>query len=577
MMEYTRLRPFRRRLLLQLLFMALIAMLLVSFIQVLLINRDANQQQENVLNNLVATQIPLLQQALWNTEIATLEMQLRRILEFSEISSLRLQSETGLDISLGTQAVSDRADAHLNIYSPADDNRRLGGLEVDFNKQWVAARMRESVVQSVFGLSLYTLMLFAVLFRVLHRDIGQPLRLIADYVAQLKPQKNAPSLNLKRKPRRWHDEVDLISWGLDTLHESMRDYAEQHESAIEQLAQERDSMDQRAAERTSELAYLNGYLQLISGTSLKLMHLRKSQYPQAMAQTLQLLGQYLHLDACALFDNQQLRVHWMNEEDPGWLTQLGLQRMPDCAPGWSVVRLDERTLMVSFASAQRHFTYAARGAAAHNVGPEREGLLQGVGQWLFSLLQHWDHVIGLEQAQLELLEMSRTDPLTRLANRRHFEQHQIDELHRAQRLGYPVSMLMLDVDYFKAFNDHYGHAEGDACLVALAALLKGRFKRAGEMVARVGGEEFAVLLPGMDLQAAQETAEQLRLAIADLHIPHAGSERERVTVSIGVAQWSVEQGGDTEQIIDSLMRTADAGLYQAKRTGRNQVVAKWQQ
>lgn len=569
----TRFRSFRRRLLLRLLLLALVAMLLASIAQVFLISHAVQRQQESVLHDLAATLVPQLQSALWDIEVATLERQLARMLELEDVSAVQLQSETGLDMHFGQPTGTRAADTRLVIYSPLNEQQRLGELHIHFDKERLAGLIRGSIIQRVLELSLYTLVLFAILYRALYRDIGQPLQLIAGYVARLKPQKNAPRLILARQPRRWHDEVDLISQGFDTLREGMRHYAEQHETAIEQLARERDSLDRRVAERTSELAYLNGYLQLISGTSLKLMHLRKSQYPQAMAQTLQSLGQYLHLDACALFDNQQLRVHWMRQEDPGWLAQFELQRVPDCAPGWSVSRLDERTLMVSFSSPQRRFTYAVRGAAAQNVGPEQEGLIQGVGQWLFSLLQHWDHVIGLEQAQQELLEMSRTDPLTRLANRRHFEQHQVDELHRAQRMGYPVSLLMLDVDFFKAFNDHYGHAEGDACLVALAVLFKKRFKRAGEMVARVGGEEFAVLLPGMDLQAAQEAAELLRLAVADLQIPHAGSSWGRVTISTGIAQWSVAQGGDTEQIIDSLMRTADAALYQAKREGRNRVAA----
>lgn len=168
--------------------------------------------------------------------------------------------------------------------------------------------------------------------------------------------------------------------------------------------------------------------------------------------------------------------------------------------------------------------------------------------------------------------MSRTDPLTRLANRRHFEQHQNEELQRAQRMGYPVTLMMLDVDSFKLFNDRYGHAEGDACLASLATLLKNRFKRTGEMAARVGGEEFAVLLPGTDQAAAYDAAESLRKAVYDLHIPHEVAAWGRVTVSIGCAQWSVAQGGDTQQIINSLMRSADAALYQAKHLGRNQVV-----
>lgn len=572
-MKRTRFRSFSRRLLVRLLLLALVAMLLASVAQVFLISHAVKRQQDRMLSDLTATQVPLLQSALWDIEIGALERQLERMVDLADVSSVRLQSETGLDMRFGDPAGNQPADTQMVIWSPVDGSQRLGELHIHFNKERFAELIRESIVQRILEFSLYTLVLFAILFRSLNRDIGRPLQLIAEYVATLKPQKNAPRLTLTRKKRHWHDEMDLISDGFDTLHQGMSHYAEQHEAAIEQLASERDNLDRRVAERTSELAYLNGYLQLISGTSLKLMHLRKSQYPQAMHQTLQSLGQYLHLDACALLDNQQLRVHWMKEDSPRWLAQFELQRVPEPAPGWSVTRLGERSLVVAFSSPQREFAYAVRGTSAADVEPAREALIQGVGQWLFGLLQHWDHVVGLEQAQLELLEMSRTDPLTGLSNRRHFEQHQVEELHRAQRMGYPVSLLMLDVDYFKAFNDRYGHTEGDACLESLAALLKNRFKRTGEMAARMGGEEFAVLLPGMDLDATHQAAESLRKAIHDLYIPHEASTWGRVTVSIGYARWTVEQGGDTEQIIDSLMRTADTALYEAKRLGRNQVVA----
>ena len=573
-MQRTGFRSFSQSLLMRLLLLALIAMLLASITQVFLISRDVENQQNALLNKLAATQIPLLQSALWDIELATLERQLERILDLPDVTSVYLQSETGLDVSAGMPVSGERTTStRLLIHSPVDSSQQLGELHILFSEAQLATRIREAIVQRLIELSLYTLVLFVLLFRILYRDIGRPLRLIADYVATLKPQKNAPRLSLVRQKRHWHDEIDLISSGFDTLHEGMSHYAEQHEQAIEQLARERDGLDCRVAERTSELAYLNGYLQLISGASLKLMHLRHAQYPQTMNQTLQSLGQYLHLDACVLLDNQRVRAHWMNNDEPSWLEQLESLSLPAHMQGWSVNRLDERTLAVVFSSPQRRFIYAVRGETASMVGVEREGLLQGAGQWLFSLVQHWDHVIGLEQARQELLTMSRTDPLTELANRRHFEQHQTDELHRAQRMGYPVSLLMLDVDFFKAFNDRYGHAEGDICLVKLARLMDSRFQRTGEMVARLGGEEFAILLPGMDLDSAHQAADALGMAIYDLHIPHQGSPWGRVTVSIGCTRWTVEQGGDTEQIIDTLMRTADTALYEAKNAGRNQVVS----
>ncbi|PRB74785.1 GGDEF domain-containing protein [Pseudomonas sp. MYb185] len=574
MTGHTRFCSFRQRLLVRLTLLALVAMLLASIAQVFLITREQRQQQELLLHELTSIQVPLLQVALWDIEIGALQGQLERIAGLSTVAGVRLHSETGLDMQAGDVRPHDgNPESTLVIPSPTEHAQRLGELQIFFQHHRLVQRIIDSILHRVFELSLYTLLVFTILFRALHREVGRPLQLIADYVSRLKPQKHAPPLVLSRAARNWHDEIDLVSRGFETLHAGMRHYAEQHELAIEQLASERDSLDRRVEERTSELAYLNGYLKLISGSSLKLMHLHHAQYPQAMHQTLKMLGYYLHLDASALLDNHRLRVHWTLAEDPQWLERLEQRPAPTLQSGWSIEQLDDRSLLIHFISPQHSFGYAVRGRTTRDVAAERKELLQGAGQWLFSLLQHWDHVIGLEQARQELLEMSRTDPLTGLANRRHFEQHQTDELHRAQRMGYPISLLMLDVDFFKAFNDLYGHAEGDACLMKLAGLVNLRFKRTGEMAARLGGEEFAVLLPGMGPEAARQAADSLGMAIYDLHVPHAGSVWGRVTVSIGCASWTGQPVGNTEEIIDGLMRTADAALYEAKDAGRNQVVA----
>lgn len=565
-------RSFSQYLATRLVILALLAMVLASLAQVALITREVKQREGLFSRSLALTQVPLLQSALWDIEIGAVERQVESIAALPDIAAVRLLSETGLDIRYGTLENASQEVTRLLIPSPNDPEQRLGELQLQFSKAPLQQRIRDSIAQRILELSLYTLVLLVALFRILYRDMGRPLRLVAEYVATLRPQKHAPRLQLPRRERRWHDEIDLVAQGFDTLHEGIRHYAEQHEHAIEQLARERDNLDRRVAERTAELAYLNGYLQLISGTSLKLMHLRQEQYPQIMRQALQSLGRYLRLDACALLDNHELRCHWQRQAEAEWLRQIELLDPAGAAPGWTLEPLDERSLAVIFNSPQRQFIYALRGNTAEDAAPERAGLLQGAGQWLFSLVQHWDHVIGLERAQQELLQMSRTDPLTGLANRRHFEQHQTEELHRARRLSYPVSLLMLDVDFFKAFNDRYGHGEGDGCLGQLADLLAERFRRAGEMAARLGGEEFAVLLPGMDPDTARHAAEATLMAIYDLHITHSGSPWGRVTVSVGCAHWAPEQGGNTDQIIKNLMRRADAALYQAKEQGRNQVV-----
>ncbi|HJV70014.1 GGDEF domain-containing protein [Ideonella sp.] len=172
----------------------------------------------------------------------------------------------------------------------------------------------------------------------------------------------------------------------------------------------------------------------------------------------------------------------------------------------------------------------------------------------------------LRAANKRLEEVSRIDPLTGLANRRHFDELKEIEFRRAQRTSQPLTVLMCDVDHFKRYNDQYGHAQGDACLVAVAQLLRDNFARAGELVARVGGEEFAVLLPGVDLAQARVAAERLQRRMQAQAIPHeASTSAPHVTLSIGLAPFDPA----TMDRFDQLLRQADQALYRAKSQGRN--------
>jgi diguanylate cyclase (GGDEF)-like protein len=174
----------------------------------------------------------------------------------------------------------------------------------------------------------------------------------------------------------------------------------------------------------------------------------------------------------------------------------------------------------------------------------------------------------LRSANAQLQTLSRSDPLTGLANRRHFDDVKDTEWRRAQRLGQPLSVLLCDVDHFKRYNDAYGHAQGDVCLQQVAAVLRTTFSRAGELAARIGGEEFAVLLPGLNADQAREAAGRLRQALAALNIAHADSPvAAHLTLSVGVAQFDP----DTMDSFETLLHQADQALYRAKRQGRDQV------
>lgn len=174
----------------------------------------------------------------------------------------------------------------------------------------------------------------------------------------------------------------------------------------------------------------------------------------------------------------------------------------------------------------------------------------------------------LKAANQSLEALSRHDPLTGLANRRYFDELKETEFRRAIRHKTPLAVLMCDVDFFKVYNDTYGHMLGDQCLKQVAETLRSVFGRSGELTARVGGEEFVVVLPNINLPQATAAAERLRASLAQRELPHGGSAvSPYVTLSIGVAVLNP----DTMDHFDQLLQHADQALYRAKRQGRDRV------
>lgn len=167
------------------------------------------------------------------------------------------------------------------------------------------------------------------------------------------------------------------------------------------------------------------------------------------------------------------------------------------------------------------------------------------------------------------------DGLTGVHNRRYFNERSATEWGRTKRNNSALSVVMLDVDHFKKFNDHYGHQSGDDCLCQIATALQAGLNRSADLLARYGGEEFVCLLPETDLAGALDVAERLRQQVLELRIPHASSSAaEIVTVSLGVCTRPSSQNAANEsddKTIDALLRQADAQLYLAKQRGRNQL------
>jgi len=231
------------------------------------------------------------------------------------------------------------------------------------------------------------------------------------------------------------------------------------------------------------------------------------------------------------------------------------------------LKQDERTreIPVIFVTAQSEATEEEDGLAAGAVDFIAKSASANVMRARVATL------ITLKRQSDLLRRMARVDALTGLANRRHFDETLSSEWRRCTRSGTPISLVLIDLDHFKLFNDHYGHQAGDSCLQQVSACLKAAFARSHDLVARYGGEEFVCVMPETFLEGAEAKAQALEKAVRALQIPHDKSTvaGRIVTISLGVAVAMPNVGEECA----ALIHCADRSLYMAKDAGRGQVRA----
>lgn len=488
------------------------------------------------------------------------------------------------------------------VYSPYPGGREvLGELLIQGNEPLLWNELRDSVAGTLLTQVILALLLAALVSLAFNRLVTLHVRRIARHLSRLTAATLAAPLGLQRPVR--HDELDLLVSGINTLQGNLAGYLAQQHRHEEELAAHRDRLADRVRERTAELEALATAQQTILGLSNQLINAPCDQFDRHCQVCLQEVAQRLGARQAFWFKRHAQEVAyrlyqgWSEVAEPA----LGMLLPTPC--GERLETLLEPEVPGIFAS--REALVAALGDAAAPLlalGNEALGLVHlrtaddeyGLllfgrdlaGDWrtderalinmTTQLLLHASHhqaqlrdllasQEALRSANARLEELSLSDPLTGLPNRRCFDETEHVEFRRAQRSGQPLSLLVCDVDFFKPYNDTYGHAQGDLCLQQVATAMRQVVVRAGDLVARIGGEEFAVLLPATDLAGAGEMAERLRQAVLAQGIVHGGSTAAgQVTLSIGYAAL-------TADIPDfaTLMGTADRALYQAKRLGRN--------
>lgn len=177
--------------------------------------------------------------------------------------------------------------------------------------------------------------------------------------------------------------------------------------------------------------------------------------------------------------------------------------------------------------------------------------------------------LELEKANQQLKQLATVDGLTQIANRRMFDERLKEEWYRARREQLPLTLILSDIDYFKQYNDYYGHQAGDHCLKQVAMILSQNCQRSADFVARYGGEEFTLILAGSSLQDGEQLAEKIRHNILEANIPHQQNPNGKIiTLSLGVASLIPDENNRETDLIAQ----ADRALYEAKNQGRNRVV-----
>lgn len=560
---------------------------------------------------------PTLSKAIWEMDRDSLHASIDSTKQVAVVGHIALTIRSG-DLTpeimehsaAGWQASTLAPTRHLELtYVPfPGGSEHVGSLTLAGDERVLWQRLRSEITSIVVTQLLQSLLLAGLIMLMFSRSVTVHVQHIARHLGQLTPGNMDQSLRLARNPK-YHDELTLLETGVNQLQHKLADHLGQLHHYEEELAAHRDHLADLVQERTAELESLTEAQQLVLSLSNRLIHASHESFAAnqrgCLLEVAQRLGanHALWLVPTAAQPAFRVFTEWQSDGSTdsaaSALALRGLTHVPQRLAHEEVLFFDSQDeMLLSLPPLESAiFTLDPVGASALALlssDGEDHGILfigkpLGQGGWLAQdralvtmtaqLLLHsvrhqaqllnilsTQEALRAANAQLEVL--SRHDALTGLFNRRHFDDMKEAEFHRALRTGQPLSLLICDIDHFKAYNDHYGHTRGDQCLRDVAQAMQSVITRSGDVLTRIGGEEFTVLLPNTIQTDAWMVAERLRAAVSGLQLVHAAAKpRSIVTISVGLAQLQLESATDFEALFD----TADQALYRAKKKGRDRV------
>jgi diguanylate cyclase (GGDEF)-like protein len=603
-------QPLRERIIAWQLLYCFITGLAVASAQLVFHFLDKREHAIDVIISAANTHLPQLANRLARQDMTGAKEQLDAIGRFPTVGYVILTLPSGEKIKAGRQAdrwghlLLDKFSSWSQaVPDPHHPTHSLAQLRIYANRSELRDAVAVDALRIIASQAVGIFILALLMARISNRFVGRHLTHIAKHISALNPIALNQKLELARRPRLVEDEFDQLCTAFNRLNNRLVSYIDSHRILENELRNHRDGLSVLIAERTISLERLKDFHSLIITMLTRFMNLPPDQANSAVDEGLAAFCDYFEAPRCILFT--------LDEASRGYCIANVWPRLPETASPVKVWLASDTLLRQSTGVRGAKIWLSTKAVAEDEVGnadsvltllkanactivsieimDRAVGLLCLVGKALApdsdnaNLLElaarvaanMLDHKVAqlrlletqqaLEAVNLELNKLSRFDPLTGLANRRRFDEIKLLEFSRAVRAESPLAVLMCDIDHFKLYNDTYGHAQGDRCLKTLADTLTTLFARAGELPARLGGEEFAVLLPGATEELALSQAERLRQAVWDLAVPHAASPvADRVTISIGVACLRHEKHLE----FDSLLLAADEALYVAK-TRRN--------